>query len=191
MRRKSTGQTVAQVLFVPTSATVRKECDGTAAAVAYAVPCPTMLPVGMAPTPEAHGCRLGIIGEGGGPNCAANWRGWIVGSSTDCCEHLGLLGAPRVIRNPARAIDGPGMFPGSRVQSRGTVTIAGKTMHWYYVPPDLNQGSAAAHHLVLVWNASGHTYSYGFHVVSTFAAARALDLELVRHLVTVHPPHTR
>jgi hypothetical protein len=43
-------------------------------------------------------------------------------------------------------------------------------------------------HLVLVWNASGHTYAYGFHVVDTLAQARALDLALVRRLTMVLPP---
>jgi hypothetical protein len=42
-------------------------------------------------------------------------------------------------------------------------------------------------HLVLVRTPSGHTYAYGFHVGKSVADARALDLELVRHLVTVQP----
>jgi hypothetical protein len=68
--------------------------------------------------------------------------------------------------------------------------INGNEMHWYYVPPVLNQGSAFADHLVLAWTAAGHSYAYGFHVVQTVAGARALVLELVQHLATVepHPP---
>lgn len=42
-------------------------------------------------------------------------------------------------------------------------------------------------HLVMVWTASGHTYAYGFQVVATQNEARALDLEIARHLVTVTP----
>jgi hypothetical protein len=103
-------------------------------------------------------------------------------------QHLVVLGAPRIIRDPARAIDGPAMVPGSRVQGRGEVRIGSATMRWYFVPPDLNAGSAFMDHLVLVWNASGHTYAYGFHVVDTLAQARALDLALVRHLELVLPP---
>jgi hypothetical protein len=38
---------------------------------------------------------------------------------------------------------------------------------------------------------SGHTYAYGFHVVETFAEARALDLELVRYLVIARPRANR
>jgi hypothetical protein len=62
-------------------------------------------------------------------------------------------------------------------------------MRWYFVPPNRDIGSAFMDHLVLVWNASGYTYAYGFHVVGTMAEARALDLALVRHLRTVLPPH--
>jgi hypothetical protein len=83
------------------------------------------------------------------------------------------------------------MFPGSHVQPRGVVRIMGRLTRWYFVPPSENQGSAFAGHLVLVWNASGHTYAYGVHVLQTFAIAKALDLELVRHLVTVPPPAAR
>jgi hypothetical protein len=83
------------------------------------------------------------------------------------------------------------MFPGSRVQLRGIVRIAGRLTHVYLVPPDQNQGSAASGHLELVWNASGHTYAYGFHVFTTLANTRALDLELGRQLVVVHPRASR
>jgi hypothetical protein len=68
------------------------------------------------------------------------------------------------------------------------VKVAGKTMHWYYVSPNLNEGYMFAGHLVVLWSESGHTCVYGFHVdygndgLSTFAAVHALDLELVRHL---------
>ena len=60
-------------------------------------------------------------------------------------------------------------------------------MRWYYVAPKTNIGSAFMHHLVLVWTLSGHTYAYGFHVVDTFAEAHAMDVELVQHLLYVHP----
>lgn len=101
--------------------------------------------------------------------------------------HFAIIGAPRVIRNPARAIDGPAMFPDSRVEFRGIVRIGRRAFRSYYVPPALNDGSAFGGHLVLVWVAGGHTYAYGFHVVYTYAAARALNAELVRHLTIVKP----
>jgi hypothetical protein len=183
------GSTVGGLLFTRASTAMRTECEKTADAVGYEIPCPTMLPAGIAGTPGMQGCPgFQIVGWDRVRGCGAvKWRGWMVGSSNTSAEHLVVLGAPRVVRNPARAIDGPGMQPGSRVQPRGVVMIEGKVMRWYYVPPTLNVGSAFMHHLVLVWTASGHTYAYGFHVVDTFADARALDLELVRHLVTDQP----
>jgi hypothetical protein len=102
-------------------------------------------------------------------------------------EHLVVQGAPEIVRNPARAIDGPAMLPGSRVQALGTVMVNGNLMHWYFVPPDLNIGSAFAHHLVLVWTSTGHTYAYGFHDVDGIAKARTRDLQLARHLVMIRP----
>jgi hypothetical protein len=184
--------TVGGVTFVPASTQVRRECRQTANAVHYPVPCPRLLPKGLKAFPAIHGCKLQIVGQGGGPHCSARWRGWIVGdgqvtSGSLLEEHLALQGAPHVVSSPARAIDGPGMVPGSHVRPRGKVGVAGKVMHWYFVPPATNEGSAYAGHLVLVWNADGHTYAYGFHVLETFAIARALDLELVRHLFTVRP----
>jgi hypothetical protein len=62
-------------------------------------------------------------------------------------------------------------------------------MRWYLVP--LDNPSAFRGHLVLLWTASGHTYVFGFHVVETFAMARALDLALVRHLELVKLRHVR
>lgn len=186
-------KTVAGVTFVSASAQVRRECHQTADAVHYPVPCPSLLPRGMKAFPAEHGCRLEIVTAGGGPHCGgAPWRGWIVGDGEVLAghvlqQHLALQAAPRIVANPARAIDGPAMFPGSRVRPRGKTRVDGKLMHWYYVPPATNQGSAFAGHLVLVWNANGHTCAYGFHVLETFAIDRALDLELVRYLVAVRP----
>ncbi len=74
-----------------------------------------------------------------------------------------------------------------RAAPRGRVTIGRQIMRWYFVPPAQNDGSAFANHLTLVWAVAGHTYAYGFHVVSTLAQAKALDLELVRHLTVVRP----
>jgi hypothetical protein len=187
---------VAGVPFVAASTAVREDCEQTAASVGYAVPCPTLVPAGLSATPAARaGCGFAIVAAAGQPGCGApEWDDWIVGSSqvgngaTAGFQHLVVVAAPRIIRDPARAIDGPGMVPGSRVQGRGDVTIGGEIMRWYFVPPDLNIGSAFMDHLVLVWNASGHTYAYGFHVVDTLAEARALDLALVRHLEMILPP---
>jgi len=40
---------------------------------------------------------------------------------------------------------------------------------------------------VLVWTQAGHTYAIGFHAVTTFTAAAALDYQLVRQLQLVGP----
>lgn len=188
---------VGGVTWVSAGALIRKECQRTANTVHYVVPCPTMLPQRMRQFPEVHGCQLEIVGAGGGPHCADVWRGWIVGDGevlepgyADAIQHLALQGAPRIVTNPVRAIDGPGRsLPGfrPRVQPRGHIRVAGRLMRWYLVPPATNRGSMFSGHLVLVWNADGHTYAYGFHVLQTFAVARALDLELARHLVAVKP----
>jgi hypothetical protein len=184
---RSVGRTVASIRFVAASPLVRRQCDRTADRVGYPVPCPMLLPAGSAASPPVQDCGLPIIGPAGNPGCGQRWRGWVVGSSTNCCEHLVLQAAPRVIRNPARAIDGPGWWPGDRVEARGSVRVGAQVMRVFYVPPARNEGSAFAHHLVFVWDAEGHTYAYGFHVVDTSAATRAMDLELVRHLRTSRP----
>jgi hypothetical protein len=105
-------------------------------------------------------------------------------------QHLVVQGAPTIIRNPAAAIQGSIRLPGlsTRVTPEGPVRVLGRLMHFYLVPPNQDGGDAFRGHLVLVWTASGHTYAYGFHELGqTFAVARALDLELVHHLVAVYP----
>jgi hypothetical protein len=173
------------------------ECHRTADAVGYAVPCPTLLPVGMTATSPQPQCSFAIIAPTDSPACRApQVHGWIfgtsgvngagVGAGDANSQHLVLWGAPRVVRDPARAIDGPAVFP-ERVLPRGKLRIYGTLMRWYFVP--VGNPSAFRGHLVLVWTASGHTYVYGFHVTDTIAMARALDLELVRHLELVKPLH--
>jgi hypothetical protein len=182
------------VRFLPAAPKVRRECQATADAVRYAVPCPTRLPTGLTATPAVGGCpAFEIVGWARtSRRCAVavSWRGWIVGFSETSRQHLVVQGAPRVVRDPARAINGPGWYRGDRVEAHGVARIAGQTMRWYYVRPNLNEGSAFAHHLVVVWTESGHTYAYRFHVVTTLAETRALDLELVRHVSMVRPRRT-
>ena len=188
--------TVDFVQFVAAPSTVHKECQQTADTVRYAVPCPTLLPIGMEPTPGAHGCRFAFVAaHTTAPNCGgAIWRGWIFGSVqvdspyyTAGFQHLVVEGAPHAV-TPVHAIDGPGKLPpGTRVKALGIAKVNGTTMRWYFVPPNRNYESAFQQHLVLVWTVSEHTYAYGFHVVGTLAEARALDLELARHLAVVEP----
>jgi hypothetical protein len=197
--RGSPGATVDFVRFVPAAPIVRQACQQTADAVGYAVPCPTLLPVGIEPTPGYHGCHFYFVAAMGVPGCGgAVWRGWFFGSImvdsayTAGFQHLVVQGMPSVVGNPVQAIDGPGrLIRGAGVKPLGAVNVQGMTMRWYFVPPNLNEGSAFQQHLVLVWTTAGHTYAYGFHVVDTIADARALDLELVRHLVSVKPLRAR
>ena len=189
----SASTTVATVPFAWVLPTVDQQCRSAAAAVGYAVPCPELLPVGMEATEPVHGCRFRIVAAVGWPGCRGTRPdGWFFGSvdvagpgaGAPGFQHLVLFGAPRVVRNVARAVDGPLVFP-KRVLPDGMVRVGSQPMRFYAVPPD--NPSAFRDHLVLVWSEHGHTYVYGFHVTSTVAAARALDLELVRHLQLVNP----
>jgi len=183
--------TVAGVPFARVTSLVTHECQSTADAVGYAVPCPTVLPLGMAATPPEEGCRFAIVAPAYSSSCRGA-RGWIFGTSQVSgpgaygadFQHLVIWAAPRAVHNTARAIDGPTVYP-ERVTPRGSIEVHGVTMRWYFVP--LSNPSAFRGHLVLLWAASGHTYVYGFHVTRTTATTRTLDLELVRHLRMVAP----
>lgn len=188
-------QTVASVPFARTLAVVRSECQATANAVGYVIPCPTVLPVGMTATAPEGQCRFAIIAPANTRLCPPpdhRLRGWFFGTSgvnspgsgDASFQHLVLWGAPRVITNSARAVDGPAVYP-QRVLPRGKIMVGRILMRWYLVP--LDNPSAFRGHLVLLWTASGHTYVYGFHVVDGMPMARALDLELVRHLEIIKP----
>lgn len=48
------------VAFVKKRALLGK-CSKVASAIGYAVPCPTVLPLGLRATPGVHGCQLGIV----------------------------------------------------------------------------------------------------------------------------------
>jgi hypothetical protein len=147
----------------------------------------------MMPTPPEEGCRLTVIAPSDSSLCRApRARGWLFGSSQVAgagagrpgFQHLILFGAPHVVPNSARAVDGPVVYP-ERVLARGHVSVEGRVMHWFDVP--MGNPSAFRGHLVLLWNTSGHTFVYGFHVVAGMAMTRALDLELVTHLRMVSP----
>jgi len=68
--------------------------------------------------------------------------------------------------------------------------VNGRHMRAIYVPPATNDGSAFAHHVVLVWSATGHTYGVGFHNLRGIRQALRLDEELVRHVTLVGPGAT-
>jgi hypothetical protein len=189
---------VASVPLARVTSVVTRECQQTADAVGYAVPCPTLLPVGMTATPPLPKCSFAIIAEADSPACPGDpqVQRWIFGTSQvnkpgsgkATFQHLVLWAAPQVETNPARAVDGPAVYP-ERVLPRGHVLVDGIIRRWYLVP--LGNPSAFRGHLVLIWTALGHTYVYGYHVSDTIAMARALDLDLVRHLKIVEPRRAR
>lgn len=186
---------VAGVVFGPAPAIVARECRHTARTLGYAIPCPTALPVGMAPTPGEHGCQLQFIAPAEREHCGGRqWRGWAVGSMQEGdpasrrFQHLALEIAPRAIKSPATVVDWPLRLPNARLTSDGAAIIHREHVALYYVPAASNFGSAQMHHLVMIWTADHHTYAYGFHVVTNLRRARELDLALGRHLRIVRPP---
>jgi hypothetical protein len=60
-------------------------------------------------------------------------------------------------------------------------------MHAVFVPAALNDGSAFAGHVVLIWTLGRHTYAFGFHDVSTIKQTLALDLTLGDNLTLIAP----
>ena len=192
------------VSFVEAPAKVMRQCRDAARSLRYAVPCPTQIPRGLIGTPigvpsrtatgpsytPPAGCqpRFPIVGLS---PCqpAGGWKGWIVGSSevTEPREHLVINGSPRPIRDYAKVVNGPGWYPGARVDVGDWLMVNGWRARLVFVPPRTNDGSAFAGHVVLVWTSGGHTYAVGFHDTSTRTMTRAMDLELVRHMRMVTP----
>jgi hypothetical protein len=84
-------------------------------------------------------------------------------------------------------VNGPGWYPGARVRPLRSLTINDLRMRAVYVPPKTNDGSAFAHHVVLIWTVRGHTYGIGFHNVHGLPATLALDAALARGLRLVAP----
>lgn len=98
--------------LVRASTKLLAKCQAAARTVGYAVPCPTLVPAGLFPTPDIGGCHLGIIGPGGIGGCARSWRRWIVGSSETADQHLVIVGSPRALSDFAKVVNGlPGIQP--------------------------------------------------------------------------------
>ncbi|HZT91331.1 MAG TPA: hypothetical protein VFA05_04750 [Gaiellaceae bacterium] len=174
--------------FVPAPAKLRAACIATARAVGYAVPCPTRIPAGLVAYGGRSGCELPIIGPARPcPNTQFLWRGWVVGSSVTPTEHLVITASPRAIADDAKLVNGPAWRPGERVRLLGRTTIGKWRVDEVFVPPSLNEGSAFAGHVVLVWTVGRHTYGVGFHDVSTIRQTFRLDLALARATRLVGP----
>jgi hypothetical protein len=176
--------------FVPAPGALIAACHRTARIVGYPVPCPTRIPAHLRETGagEAGGCVLHVIGPGGAGGCGPSWRGWAVGSSTTADQHLVITASPGPLRNDAKVVNGPAWYRGERVRPLGRLSINGWRIHAVFVPPAADEGSAFAHHVVLIWTVGRHTYAVGFHDVAGIRATLALDRELVRGIRLVSAP---
>jgi hypothetical protein len=175
--------------FVPASKSLIASCHSTARAVGYPVPCPTRVPRGLVATGAngPTGCALHVIGPGGVGGCAASWRGWVVGSSTTSSQHLVITASPTPLLSYAKVVDGPAWYPKARVEPLAWVTVDRWRMRAVFVPPETNDGSAFARHVVLIWTVGGHTYGVGFHDVRGVGRTLALDEQLVESITLVGP----
>jgi hypothetical protein len=183
----ATGESHPPEQLVPASKALLAQCQHAADAVGYPAPCPTRVPPGLSATAVIGGCRLGIIGPGGVGACSHAWRHWIVGSSETADQHLVIAASPRPLRASAKVVNGPAWYPGAGVRSLGLMTINGWRVRSVYAPPETNDGSAFAHHVVLIWTVGRHTYAVGFHNVMGIRPTLALDVALVR-AIRLFPP---
>ncbi len=163
------------------------ECRSTARSVGYAVPCPTSVPATLlhdyivGPT----GCKLLMISAG----CDGPWKGWVVGSSTFASprQHLVLTASPVRVLNPARLVNGPGWYPGSKERRITSFRFHAWKVDAVFAPQSTNDGSAFANHVVLIWTVGNHTYGVGFHELGTIASTLALDRRLLEGIALVRP----
>jgi hypothetical protein len=152
------------------------------------------IPQGLVAYGGRPGCGIDIIGPGRRcPNTAlgeythASWRGWVVGSSIAGEQHLVITASPDRLRNYAKVVNGPAWYPAARVRPLAWMTINGWHMRAVFVPPETNDGSAFAHHVVLIWTVGQHTYGVGFHEITTVRETLLLDEELAQHIELVRP----
>jgi hypothetical protein len=166
-------------------------CRDTADAVGYPVPCPALILAGGSPPPPAtSSCHIELIGAAGLGGCHRAWRGWVVGSMQTSQDHLVLQAAPRTVSSLARAVDGPGWYPGASVRTIRSLRLRDWTVREIAVPLATNEGSAFARHLVLVWTARDHTYAIGFHRAGSLHRTRALNAMVVRSVRLIPPRPT-
>jgi hypothetical protein len=133
--------------------------------------------------PGTSRCTLDVVSAGCG-----TWRGWVVGSSGfGYDQHLVITASPVPLRNYAKVVNGPAWYPRARVRPIGSVIVNGRLLRAVFVPPATNDGSAFAHHVVLIWTVGGHTYGVGFHDVHGIRQALSLDVQLARWIELVPP----
>jgi hypothetical protein len=179
----------AGLQFVAASARLIASCHLTARAVGYPVPCPMRVPQGLIATAAGGptGCTLPIIGPGGVGGCAKSWQGWVVGSGSTTDQHLVITASPHPLGNYAKVVNGPAWYPKARVKPVAWVSVTSTRMRAVFVPQETNDGSAFAHHVVLIWTVGEQTYGVGFHDVKGIRQTLLLDEELARSIELVRP----
>jgi len=175
--------------FIPAPRGLIAACHATARTVGYPVPCPTRVPPDLTETGVngPTGCALHIIGPGGVGGCAKSWRRWVIGSSTTPDEHLVITASPTPLRNDAKLVNGPAWYPAARVKPLSWLTINGWRTRAVFVPQATNDGSAFAHHVVLIRTVRQHTYGVGFHDVRGIQPTLTLDEQLAKTIQLVGP----
>lgn len=98
-----------------------------------------------------------------------------------------MTASPRPLHNYAKVVNGPAWYPGARVRPITRVMIKGWRMRAVFVPQELNDGSAFANHVVLIWTVGHHTYGVGFHDTRGMRETLLLDEELTRNITLVGP----
>jgi hypothetical protein len=129
----------------------------------------------------------GAIAPGGIDGASKSWRGWVVGSSYVGADHFVITASPRPLRDYAKVVNGPAWYPRARVKPLAWITVGGTRMRAVFVPQATNDGSAFAHHIVLIWTVGRHTYGVGFNNIKGLRQTLLLDEELAKHIKLVRP----
>lgn len=176
--------------FVTAPAALKRACVATARFVGYPVPCPLLLPRGLAADSSDTRCAGGLVFapfrsvatcEG-----ARGWRGWVAGAgTTPGGARFALTAAPRVEPDIAKLVNGPAWYSGAHVQLLGHSRVNGHLVQWALVPAATNDGSQFSDAVAGVWSAGGHSYAIGFAAAGGKAAARTLGRRLLEGVALV------
>jgi hypothetical protein len=115
------------------------------------------------------------------------WKGWAAGSVSSPDQHLVITASPKSLHNYAKVVNGPAWYPQARVRPLVWLPVNGWRICLVFVPADTNDGSAFAHHVVLIWTVGKHTYAAGFHEFGGMRATLQLDRQLAASIKLVHP----
>lgn len=128
-------------------------------------------------------CRVTVIC----PTRSAAWKGWATGSMSSPDQHLVITASPKPLHDYAKVVNGPAWYPKARVKPLAWLTVNGWRIRLVFVPADTNDGSAFAHHVVLIWTVGQHTYAAGFHNFAGMQATLQLDRQLAASIKLVSP----